>query len=309
MGRADVYVQPQAADPVLPEATVLALARRHVPTATAVIAVDESGGEARVYLVDDDVLVKTQRPHRVRPRTSLAKEAYLLNVLSSRLGARIPRMFGHGQVDTADGLVEYLCMSRMPGLPVREVAISDGARPMLLSTLGDLLRRLHSTPIEDPLVPRDGNWAALRQRLEFGFGDISDALAERQHAWTLPVPAHEVARRALALLPSGGRWRPVVLHSNPSPTHVFVDGTHQLTGVIDFGDSYVSHPALDLHRWPAPADRLMLRDGYLGSAPVDSDFDPVWTVAMVYTDMALIAKGSPHAGPAAGDLIARLDDL
>jgi len=68
-----VYLQPGAADPVLSPATVLALARRHLPAAAAVTGVDESGGEARAYLVDDDVVVKTQRPHRLRPRTSLAK--------------------------------------------------------------------------------------------------------------------------------------------------------------------------------------------------------------------------------------------
>src|SRR5437773_7714365 len=100
VGRADVYVQPGAADPVLSPAKVLALARRHVPAAAAVSGVDESGGEARAYLVDDDVVVKTQRPHRLRPRTSLAKEAYLLDTLGSRLGAQIPRLFGYDKVDT-----------------------------------------------------------------------------------------------------------------------------------------------------------------------------------------------------------------
>jgi hygromycin-B 7''-O-kinase len=312
MGHADVYVQPQAADPVLPEETVLALARRHVPAAAAVAAVDESGGEARAYLVDDRVVVKTQRPHRLRPRTSLAKEAYLLNLLSSRLGARVPRLLGYDRVDTADGMVEYLCMSRMPGRPAREVAISDVARPVLLTQLAGLLRTLHATPVDDQVVaPRDAAGAALRQRLEFGFGDIADALAERPDAWTLPVPADEVTRRALAALPAAGIWRPALLHSNPSPAHVFVDAdTHRLTGVIDFGDSYISHPALDLHRWPVPADRVMLRDGYLDAGSgADAEFDRVWTVAMVYTDMAVIATGSPYAEPAAADLIARLGDL
>jgi hypothetical protein len=86
VGRADVYVQSGAADPVLSPDTVLALVHRHVPDAAAVTGVDESGGEARAYLVDDDMVVKTQRPHRLRPRTSLAKEAYLLDTLASAHG-------------------------------------------------------------------------------------------------------------------------------------------------------------------------------------------------------------------------------
>jgi hypothetical protein len=47
MGRADVYTQPDAPDPVLSPGTVLALARRHLPAAGEVTGVDESGGEAR----------------------------------------------------------------------------------------------------------------------------------------------------------------------------------------------------------------------------------------------------------------------
>ena len=140
---------------MLSPATVLALARRHLPAAAAVTGVDESGGEARAYLVDDDVVVKTQRPHRLRPRTSLAKEAYLLDTLASRLGARVPRLFGYDKVDTAEGAVEYLCMSRMRGLPARVAEISDAARPVLLTGLGRLLRTLHTMPADDAVVPRD----------------------------------------------------------------------------------------------------------------------------------------------------------
>jgi len=310
VGRADVYLQPGAADPVLSRATVLALARRHLPAAAAVTGVDESGGEARAYLVNDDVVVKTQRPHRLRPRTSLAKEAYLLDTLASRLGARVPRLFGYDKVDTGEGLVEYLCMSRMPGLPARVAAICDGARPVLLTGLGRLLRTLHATPADDGVVPRDADAAALRRRLEFGFGDLADALSQRPNAWTAPVPADEVARRALAALPDTLPRPPVVLHSNPSPTHVFVDpDTGQLIGVIDFGDAYASHPALDLHRWPSPADRVMIRDGYLDGGPVGGDFDRMWTIAMIVTDMAVIAAGSPYAPQATVDLTGRLDDL
>src|SRR6266540_2075656 len=167
MGRADVYVQPQAADPVLPAGTVLGLTRRHVPGAVAVTGVDESGGEARVYLVDDDVVVKTQRPHRLRPRTSLAKEAYLLDTLAADLGAWIPRRFGYGVVGVAGGTVEYLCMSRMPGLPVREVTVGGAGRRVLLVDVGRLLRRLHAAVAGGVVVPRDGGAAGLRRRRGF----------------------------------------------------------------------------------------------------------------------------------------------
>jgi hypothetical protein len=42
----DVYLQPDAPDPVLPEDVVLTPVQPHVPDAASVTAVDESDGEA-----------------------------------------------------------------------------------------------------------------------------------------------------------------------------------------------------------------------------------------------------------------------
>src|SRR3954447_13328735 len=106
MRSSDVYLQPDASDPVLSEATVLSLAGRHTRRVTAVAEIDESGGEARAYLLTGNVVVKVQRPHRLRPRTSLAKEAAILSQLAGPLGDRIPALLGHGRADTAEGDVE-----------------------------------------------------------------------------------------------------------------------------------------------------------------------------------------------------------
>lgn len=311
MGRADVYLQPGAADPVLPPGTVLTLARRHVGTVADISGVDETGGEARVYLLDDGLVLKTQRPHRLRPRTSLAKEAYLLDTYAPVLGDRIPRLLGHDRVETADGTVEYILMTRMPGVPARGAAIAEPARSALLADLGRLLATLHSRPAGDPVVPRDEDAAAVRRRLEFGFADIGDALAERPGAWRLPVGLDEVAARVLDSVPARLSTAPVTLHSNPGPMHVFVDpATSRLTGVIDFGDAYASHPVFDLQRWAAPGDRETIRDGYLAAAgPAGPEFATMWTLGMVLTDAAAVVGGSPAAGSAADDLMARLDEL
>jgi Ser/Thr protein kinase RdoA (MazF antagonist) len=255
-------------------------------------------------------VLKTQRPHRLRPRTSLTKEAYLLDALAPSLGARIPRLLGYDRIDTADGVVEYLLMTRMPGVAARSAAIPDAARPALLADLGRLLATLHSVAADDPVVPRDIDAAAVRRRIEFAFADLGDVLAERPGGWRLPVAPDDVAARVLNALPPVLSSPPVVLHANPGPVHVFVDpATYALTGLIDLGDAYASHPALDLTRWAAPADRVMIRDGYLGGAPADPEFALMWTIAMAYTDAAAIAAGSPAADQATDDLMARLDEL
>ena len=66
----DVYLQPDAPDPVLPPKLVLDLGRRHAQDARVVTAVDESGGEARAYAVDTTIILKTQHP---RQRLALAR--------------------------------------------------------------------------------------------------------------------------------------------------------------------------------------------------------------------------------------------
>ncbi len=129
MGHGDVYLQPNAPDPVLPDAIVLDIARAHTELSTEQVEVDESGGEARAYLLGDGVVVKTQRPHRLRPRTSLAKEALLLQTLAEPLGHLIPHLVGHGYADGAQGVVEYVVMSRIPGdALVRDQPTTPNAR-------------------------------------------------------------------------------------------------------------------------------------------------------------------------------------
>jgi hypothetical protein len=79
----DTYSQPDAPDPVLADDRVLELVRRHAGSARKVTFIDESGGEARAYMCDDDLVLKTQRPQQLRPRTSLEKEAFILRPAGS----------------------------------------------------------------------------------------------------------------------------------------------------------------------------------------------------------------------------------
>jgi aminoglycoside phosphotransferase (APT) family kinase protein len=120
----------------------------------------------------------------------------------------------------------------------------------------------------------------------------------------------EAIERAMGAVPDTLTDASVLLHSNPGATHVFVDpSSARFTGLIDFGDAYVSHPALDLRRWPDPADRLTLLEGYLDGTPASPEFTLMWTIAMVQADLAAIVAGSPHAAEAARDLAVRLDGL
>ncbi len=79
-----------------------------------------------------------------------------------------------------------------------------------------------------------------------------------------------------------------------------------LTGLIDFGDSYLSHPAMDLRSWPDPTDRVALHNVYLGSRPAQPHFDTAWAACMIATDTAVLVTQPGHAPAAAADLATRL---
>jgi hygromycin-B 7''-O-kinase len=109
----DLYLQPDAPDPVLADAVVLGLVGRHVPDAHAVTSVDENGGEARTHLIDDGFVLKTQRPHRLRPRTSLAKEAAFLRHLAAFPAIPVPRVLGYGQIWSPSPAQQSIVMQRI----------------------------------------------------------------------------------------------------------------------------------------------------------------------------------------------------
>ena len=94
------------------------------------------------------------------------------------------------------------------------------------------------------------------------------------------------ARRGLDVIDDA----PVPLHSNPGPEHVFVDpNTLRFTGVIDFGDAYLSHPALDFRRWAQPSDRSALMHGYARDERATASFDENWraiSIIMLMLDFA-----------------------
>jgi aminoglycoside phosphotransferase (APT) family kinase protein len=307
----DIYHQPDAPDPVLDDETVLSLVRRHVPDAKGVLGVDESGGEARTYAVDDAVILKTQRPHRLRPRTSLEKETVFLRYLASCYPDQplpIPRAYGYDKAATEHGMVEYVCMSRVPGIAVQRAGLVGPARAAALRALGSVLARVHAVPqaplVQSGLLPGDRSAGDLAARVEAALAAAVEVLGAASDPWSGRHGPAEVAAAARRGLPSVGPLTLVALHSNPGATHTFVDPERtELTGLIDFGDAYLSHPAFDLVRWPDEADRAALLDGYraAGMVAVDETFLATWRVASVLADLQA-ARNPVQAARAAAQL-------
>lgn len=298
----DVYFQPDAPDPVLSDDLVLALVQRHVPGAQAVTGVDESGGEARTYAIDADLILKVQRPQQLRPRTSLAKEVFFLQQLESWPDISVPRALGYGRDST---LLEYTVQTRMPGVAMRHASLGEQERAAVLFQLGRTLRRIHALPqtpfIENALFPGDRSFAAVQQRFREYFDELAEVFHTEGLSWPLQVSLEEIGERVLASLPENDER--VALHSNPYAEHIFVDPVaHTYLGLIDFGDAYIGHPAFDVRRWNRPAEREALLEGYTADAPVSAAFMATWRAVMVLTDVIVMAHYPDRAAQAADDL-------
>ena len=298
----DVYFQPDAPDPVLSEAVALSLVRRHVPTAQALRGVDESGGEARTYAIDENLILKVQRPQQLRPRTSLEKEVFFLRQLEAVPDISVPRVLGYGH---ESNLLEYTVMTRMPGVAMRHVTLSEDERDEVLMHLGRTLRWIHALPqppfSEQALFPGDRTFTAVQQRFREYFIELAERFQAKGISWPLAVSLPEISERVLALLPANEDR--VALHSNPYAEHTFVDPeTRSFVGLIDFGDAYLSHPAFDVRRWNRPVEREALLRGYTAEAPVSDAFKATWKAAMILGDVMVMANYPDRAAQATDDL-------
>ncbi len=296
----DAYPQADVADPVLDEQTVLNLARRHVISCAAVSSVDETGGEARTYSLDDNLVLKVQRPHRLRHRTSLEKEVFFLNQLRAYPEIVVPQVLGYGREES----IEYIVMTRMPGVAALTVDLNGAKRTDVLLRLGRVLRRLHSIP--QPPFQNSALFPGYRTGEEFaaaaqaGLAGSVQVIIETPDLWPLDLPPEDLAEKALSGLPT--TLDLVALHSNPGPEHVFVQPeTLEFVGIIDFGDSYISHPALDW-RWPNHQDRLTILQGYGEEASVSEKFMAAWRSVLVLSDMATVATRPASRPEALGRL-------
>lgn len=306
----DFYIQPEAPDPVLSHDEVLSLVRRHVPEARAVTGVDESGGEARTYAIDQTLILKTQRPQQLRPRTSLEKEVFFLNQLAAEAPTlSVPRVFGYGR---AEPRIEYTVMTRMPGVAMRHANLDPAARRAVLVELSWMLRRIHALPQapfrESELVPGDHAFVDVQMRFGRYFTDLADAVRCEKVPWTFELTPEQLGARALSALPHT-RER-VALHSNPYLEHVFVDPhTGAFSGLIDFGDAYISHPACDLRRWTRPADREALLEGYTHDGPVSDAFLTTWWAQGIAVNAQVMAYYAEPAPERAAEARAQLRAL
>ena len=283
--RETVYYQRGAADPVLADDLVLDIVRQYAPGAKAVTSINDTHGEARAYMVDENIVLKVQRPQQLRSSTGLKKESFFLKQLEQQTDVSVPRVLGYGK----RGTVEYICMTRIPGLAAEYAKLSDKEKNILLPVLGKELRKIHSIDqkpiVESGLFPCDDP-ADLNERLRRRYQSTIRQIAGNASDVKLGNALNEVDR-ALQNIKDTDMF--VALHVNPYIPHVFVDEhTHLYSGIIDFGDAYIGHPIFDMWYWSAKSRKVLLK-GYTAEKPVSAAFqvifDTVDTISRIIEDM------------------------
>jgi len=279
-----IYLQPNAKDPVLQDKIVLNIVKKYDQNVDTVDFVDETGGEARTYSVNNRIILKVQRPHRLRDKTSLEREVFFLKELEKYPEISVPIIYGYGR----QGEIEYTCMSKVQGKAVRYLELSQDKRAEILFDLGKTLHKIHSIDnqifFDSKLFPID-KLEDMKSRLEFEFNwklnrldDIPDSEA---------IFAKELASKLLKTVTKVDKY--VALHSNPASSHTFASADLKFSGLIDFGDAYISHPVLDLKRWNI-SDRKYVVKGYFSESIPSENFQQTLNVANSVDNIIEILK-------------------
>ena len=273
------YYQRGAADPILDNSLVLSIVREYAPEAKEVTGVDETGGEARTYAVDADIVLKVQRPHQLRNTTSLEKEAFFLRYLEKNCDVSVPRVLGYGKRDS----VEYTVMTRMPGIAAKYADMTLKQRSAVVYELGKTLYKIHSLDmkpfIESGLFPVDNENSVkgICERWKAMFDLRLSRLLENGLPQNDASKASMAADKEIEKIAALDKVKVTALHTNVGDEHVFVTPENVFSGVIDFGDSFFSHPVFDLRRVPLH-ERKTILDGYLCEGSIDNSFITVWNV-------------------------------
>ncbi|HTW76244.1 MAG TPA: aminoglycoside phosphotransferase family protein [Thermoplasmata archaeon] len=209
------------------------------------LVVRETGWTNLVFEADQRWIIRI--PRRRAGAESLDRELRVLEFLSDRLRAGIPRPLVVGTLDAPDGW-PFMVYERLRGRPIANVrAMGRRSRERLGLFLEDLLTDLAAVPV-DPLLAlgvdpgRPADLVASFRRLRSRY--------RRRARSRMPPSVRSGLDRAFEDLLSTlavSRFQPVVAHNDLWPNHIIWDESRdRATGVIDWEDTRVGDPATDL---------------------------------------------------------------
>jgi aminoglycoside phosphotransferase (APT) family kinase protein len=196
------------------------------------------GWDNEAYLVNGRAVFRF--PRRRGTVALLDREVRILPLLAPHLPLPIPVPAYRGAPSDAYPY-PFAGYSLIPGTPAHRLAWSEEERMRIAAPLGRFLAALHRIPISE----ESPAWAPGEKSLR-PMSPLRDRL--RALAPGLAgIEVEEVADLAdhLNVIPTEAR-SPCWVHGDLWPSHLLVDDERRLTGVIDWGDVHLGHPAIDL---------------------------------------------------------------
>ena len=249
MSEYDVVRKTLADKPWMPEIEVSApLATALIESQCAALAPAHvelmgEGWDNTAFLVNGEWVFRF--PRRTIAVPLLETERRVLPSLAPRLPYPIPTPVWFGHPD-ATYKWPFLGYRRLDGRVASDVDLSDDARAALAAPLARFLRALHDVPLADAQA-----WGAPHGVFEYLDGARLERLARPALADLVTrrvlddaAPWLDVVDAGLAALPLDGPQS--IVHGDCYSRHILVDDSGRMSGVIDFGDLHLDHPAVDL---------------------------------------------------------------
>lgn len=240
-----------APDRVVDEALAAHLVRSQFPELAGLpVRRFAAGWDNAVFSVGHELLFRFV--HRAIAVPLAARELAVLPAVAGRLPLRVPvPTFVGRPVPAFDW--PFWGAPRIPGEEIAVVGLDDDDRVPAARALGAFLRVLHEPVLRDDVIrvaglrgvrlPVDPN----RRGQPSAFRERASARLRRLHEAGVDLDIGALVDVLDAAVATGPSVRePVLLHGDLHLRHLLIDAQGAATGVIDWGDTGIGDPAVDL---------------------------------------------------------------
>jgi aminoglycoside phosphotransferase (APT) family kinase protein len=229
-----------------------------------------AGWDNTAFLVNEAYVFRF--PRRQVAVDFITAETAVLPQLASRLPLAVPTPLFVGVPDSTFPW-PFAGYRQLPGRTACEAHLSPSLRQANARPLARFLSALHSIPHDEAV----------------GMGAGPDRIARMDMSTRLPEVRERLERlKGAGIIKSSAPWQwifdsvgetpasKVLVHGDLYVRHILLNGDELVTGIIDWGDVHLGHPAIDLsiaHSFLPPSAHGDFREAY---GPID---DHTWRLA------------------------------
>lgn len=252
-----------------------------------------AGWDNTAFVINEDLIFRF--PRREIAVSLLETEWCILPKLAARLSLPIPIPKWRGS-PTSRFPWPFVGYKMLSGFTACYANLSEQERERLAQPIAHFLASLHATPtsiISGCQIPGDNqgriDWKTLIPKVIKNIEELSLLnLVEKRDELESLLESLQNLRPPLSS---------VLVHGDFYVRHILVDKTHNLAGIIDWGDIHVGDPAIDLaiaHSFLPTSAHTKFREAY-GDISEDT-----WSLALlraIYSSTLLILYGHHSKDP------------